>query len=202
MLNWVAESYAGLGSGLADDKASADAAHDLFRQRGARPISRSSSNAESLGLTPDVRRHLQVRQAMAQRSAGQYEEAIQAFQQRAGRGRPQGGRAGRGGHDVSAVGGGAEAGAEVQEGHLRGGARSRDPEEHHLGLESHRPGDGALTRTIARSTIRPATTPPTATTSTRSHCAPQADREKYLKFAKDCIVLTYRLNPKMGGKEW
>ena len=35
-----------------------------------------------------------------------------------------------------------------------------------------------------------------------THMRAPADREKYLKYAKDCIVVTYRLYPKLGGAEW
>ena len=69
VLNWVAESYAGLGNGLADDKDSADAAHICFANA-VETYQQILDNADSLGLTPDLRRQLQVRQAMAQPLGG------------------------------------------------------------------------------------------------------------------------------------
>lgn len=200
VLNWVAESYAGLGSGLANDTSSTDAAHACF-VKAVETYDHILKNAESLGLTPELRRHVQIRQALAHRSAGNYEAAIQAFTAVLGKegtkvdlqveaaktfqewaGEPR-----QALKYKSALFGG-EWDPVAQKNIIWGWNRIAQATERLPDFRElyHEARYNAASCYYAY--------------ALKMRSAP--DREKYLKIAQESIVLMYRLNPKMGGKAW
>ncbi len=200
VLNWVAESYAGLGSGLMHDKGSADAAQACFVSA-VETYEQIMRNATSLELTPTLLRHLQIRQALAQRSAGQYEEAIRGLAA-----------------VLTKDAGKLDVQVEAARTFQRWAAEPKQALKYKSAIYGAEP-DSATGKNVIWGWNRIAQVTGTykdyreiyyearynaADCYLRyaSHMAKAADREKYLKFAKDSIVLTYRLNPKLGGPQW
>jgi tetratricopeptide (TPR) repeat protein len=200
VLNWVAESYAGLGSGLADDKASTDAARICFVSA-VETYRQILTNAESLGLTPELRRQLQVRQALAQRSAGQFEEAIQSFK-----------------NVLSEDGGKVNVQVDAAMTFQLWAAEPKQALKYKSAISGAEPDPVSQKEIlwgwnrIAQATARykdyrevyhQARYNAAVCYYEYSLCLRKPEeREKYLKFAKDCIVFTQRLNPQLGGSAW
>jgi tetratricopeptide (TPR) repeat protein len=78
VLNWVAQSYASLGSGLSDDAGSKQAAAEAF-QSAVDTYAQMLDTSQPFDLAPEVRRQLMVRKAIAQRGAGQFAAAADGF---------------------------------------------------------------------------------------------------------------------------
>ncbi|MHB8969026.1 MAG: hypothetical protein ACYC3X_02995 [Pirellulaceae bacterium] len=200
VLNWVAESYASLGYGLADDKDSAEAAKQCF-VNSVQTYQQILTNAEALGLSADVQRRLQVRQAVAQRSAGQFAEAVGIFQK-----------------ILSEDGRKLDVQVEAAMTYQLWAAQPKQAANYKLAI------NGALPDAVSKKDIIWGWNRIGQTTAryeqyreiyhqTRYNAAQcyykyalrlrtQEEREKYLKFAKDCIVYTQRAFPTMGGSAW
>jgi tetratricopeptide (TPR) repeat protein len=200
VLNWVAESYASLGNGLADDKDSAEAAKNCFANS-VQTYQKILTNAQVLGLSPDMQRRLQVRQAIAHRSAGQFEEALAIFQKALS----EGGRK----LDVQ---------VEAAMTYQLWAAQPKQAANYKLAIS------GALPDAVSKKDIiwgwnrigqatvhrEPYREIYHQTRYNAAYCyykyalrlRTQVEREKYLKFAKDCIVYTQRAFPTMGGSQW
>ncbi len=80
ILNWVAQSYASLGNGLAQDAKSADAACACFAAAAA-TYDQILDNARQHELTPEKERMFRFRKAVALRDAGKFAEAIEMMKQ-------------------------------------------------------------------------------------------------------------------------
>lgn len=200
VLNWVAESYTGLGSGLSSDKASADAARGCYTSAVA-TYQQILDQSESLGVTPDMKRQVLVRQALARRAVGQYEQAIQTFRtvlaeddckvnvqiEAALTYQLWGAEPKQALKYKNAIGGG-EVDPRTQRAIIWGWNRIAQATARY---KEHREIYFQARYQAAHCYYEYAT-----------HMRAPADREKYLKYAKDCIVVTYRLYPKLGGAEW
>ncbi len=80
VLNWVAESYVGLGSGLEDDASSSDAGAVYFK-KAVETYDQILAMAQAEGLSETLVQQLSVSKAIALRRAGEYEGAIKIFTQ-------------------------------------------------------------------------------------------------------------------------
>ena len=78
VLNWVAESYVGLGSGLADDGPSTGAAADYFK-KAVETYDQILELAAKQELSATIMQQLTVSKAKALGLAGEYEKAIKIY---------------------------------------------------------------------------------------------------------------------------
>ncbi len=200
VLNWVAESYVSLGNGLAGDQDSAETAQTCFTNA-VQTYQQILANAPALGLSADMQLRLQVRQAIAHRSAGQFDEAVQIFQQ-----------------VLATDGRKLDVQVEAAMTYQLWAEQPKQAPNYKLAINGALP-DAATQKEIVwgwnrigQATARFEQYREIYHQSryNAAYCyykyalrlRTQAEREKYLKFAKDCIVYTQRLFPTMGGAEW
>lgn len=197
VLNWAAESYMSMGNGLAGDPATANAAKTCF-DNAVQTYQQILDNAKTLNVPDDMQRRLTVRRAMARRSAGQYEQAIKDFETvLAGDARKL---------DVQV-----EAAMTYQ---LWGGERGQAP-NYKLAIAGSAPDPQTKESLIwGWNRIGKLTASQKAfrdiyhqSRYNAAYCyykyalrlKQQEERNKYLTFAKSCIVDTQRIFPQMGG---
>ncbi|MHB8955764.1 MAG: hypothetical protein ACYC4U_22525 [Pirellulaceae bacterium] len=200
VLNWVAESYVSLGNGLSDDKGSAAAAQHCFA-KAVETYQQILANAAALELSPDMQRRLQVRQAIALRSAGQFAAAIEIFHQ-----------------VLSADARKLDVQVEAAMTYQLWAEQPQQAANYKLALYGALP-DAASQKDILWGWNR--ISQATARFEqyrdiyhqaryNAAHCyykyalrlRKPDERAKYLNYAKDCIVFTQRLFPTMGGSAW
>ena len=200
ILNWVAESFVSLGSGLADDADSSQAARACF-QNAVKTYDQILSDAQQLRLTPELVRELQFRKALALRDAQQYQEATKilldvlsqdnrklAYQLEAARtyqlwgDQPR--QALRYLDAVRGVGVDKDAGNEIVWGWSRIARVTQRAKQYRGEFHEARYATALCHYKLSLRLRKP------------------ADREKYLTLARNDIVFTRRLFPNMGGQEW
>ncbi len=200
VLNWVAESFSSLGNGLSDDANSAAAAHACF-DNAARTYDQILENSEALGLTPELARQMRFRKALALRECSRYEEAAKIllevlaqdnrrleYQMEAARtyqlwgDQPQ--QALKYLDAVRGTGGEKNAAEQTIWGWSRLAQITQRSKQYRDAFHEARYGTAVCHYKLSLRLRQP------------------ADREKYLKLAKNDIVFTQRMFPNMGGQEW
>ncbi len=200
ILNWVAESFASLGRGLGDDPRSAEARRACF----AHAIETYRQILDRPGTEPlasEMRRGLQLRLALAQRSGGQFSDAIATFRQMLA-------------EDGRKVDVQVEAALTYQ----LWAAEPQQAPKYKLAVGGGEPdpatqknliwGWNRIAQTVSRYEAYRDVYHQARFNAAQCHYkyalrlrAP-ADRQKYLQSAKDYIVFTQRLYPQMGGAPW
>ncbi len=200
ILNWVAESFNSLGNGLAGDEKSAQSAQACYENAG-KTYDQILANAAAFELSPELIRQMRFRKGLALRGARQFDEASKImaevvtqdnrrleYQIEAARtyqlwgDQPQ--QALKLLDAIRGTGGANDAAEQPIWGWSRIARITQRSKQYREAFHEARYNTAACHYKFALRLRQP------------------ADRTKYLKLAKDDVVLTQRMFPNMGGTQW